>query len=206
LSKKTLVFGLGTGRCGTTSLAKLLNAQPNTLVTHELSPILPWTPNFEMLQYRILQLEHQVHADFIGDVGSYYLPYVTPLIKSMINEKFNLKFVVLKRNMNDTVSSFLRKNESYNRLQAHDGTKWKQDPHWDNSFPTYSSDLTKKQAAELRWHEYYDVANTIEDNFDNVRIFNIEDLNSDLGVNSILDFIGIDNKNIVTNIKINEGI
>ena len=45
LSKKTLVFGIGTGRCGTTSLAKLLNSQENAFVGHELSPILPWEQN-----------------------------------------------------------------------------------------------------------------------------------------------------------------
>jgi len=29
------VFGIGTGRCGTVSLAKLLKSQPWSLVTHE---------------------------------------------------------------------------------------------------------------------------------------------------------------------------
>ena len=33
---KTVVIGIGSGRCGTLSLANLLNKQPHTRVTHEV--------------------------------------------------------------------------------------------------------------------------------------------------------------------------
>ena len=38
-----VLLGIGTGRCGTLSLADLLSHQPGTRVTHECRPTLPWT-------------------------------------------------------------------------------------------------------------------------------------------------------------------
>ena len=38
---KKIIFGLGTGRCGTMSLSKLLSHQKNSIISHELGG-LPW--------------------------------------------------------------------------------------------------------------------------------------------------------------------
>lgn len=37
-----IILGIGTGRCGTLSLAEILNGQPNTQVTHEEASLLLW--------------------------------------------------------------------------------------------------------------------------------------------------------------------
>lgn len=194
LSKKTLVFGLGTGRCGTTSLAKLLNSQENAFVGHELSPILPWNPNFEMLKYRILQLEHQIHADIVGDVGMYYLPYVEPLLRSQIDEKFDLKFIVMQRNQHDTVESYIKKlDKKFNPFQEHDGKKWDH-YSWDQSYPKYNKSLSIREACSTYWDDYYHKSRSLVEKFpENIRIFKMTDLNKKNKVLEILSFIDVDN-------------
>ena len=39
---KKIIFGLGTGRCGTVSLSHLLNEQSNAYFTHERPFLMPW--------------------------------------------------------------------------------------------------------------------------------------------------------------------
>ena len=39
-----IILGTGTGRCGSFSLARLLNQQPGVQVSHEDPPLLPWEP------------------------------------------------------------------------------------------------------------------------------------------------------------------
>ena len=105
LNKKTVIFGLGTGRCGTTSLSKLLNSQDNSLVGHELFPILPWNTNKSVFEFKFHQLNHQTHAyDVVGDVGMYYLPYVTSLLYSFQNTH-NVKFIIMERNIDEVVKA-----------------------------------------------------------------------------------------------------
>jgi hypothetical protein len=40
--KQSIILGIGTGRCGLASLAKILNQQPDTQCSYEDSPLLPW--------------------------------------------------------------------------------------------------------------------------------------------------------------------
>ena len=50
---RRLVIGLGTGRCGTVSLSRLLNAQPDAQVRHELRPYLPWAVDEALLARKL---------------------------------------------------------------------------------------------------------------------------------------------------------
>ena len=62
---RRFIFGMGTGCCGTASLAWLLNSQENAFVGHELFPILPWSTsqkardNFAANKWE--QLNHESH-------------------------------------------------------------------------------------------------------------------------------------------------
>jgi len=47
---RKLIIGLGTGRCGTMSLSKLLSMQENTIVSHETGTPLPWDFDLASLQ------------------------------------------------------------------------------------------------------------------------------------------------------------
>jgi hypothetical protein len=206
LSKKSVIFGLGTGRCGTTSLSKLLNAQENALIGHELFPILPWDANKNAFEFKYHQLNHQSHAyDIVGDVGMYYLPYVTSLLYSFQNTH-NVKFIIMERNIEEVVESYVEKFkiQGNNPLQLHDGTKWKIVPDWDRAFPKYTSKISISDAISRYCSDYFRLSRVVKDAHpENVKIFNMNCLNNESGVNSILDFAGIENKNVIINIKEN---
>ena len=145
-----MVFGIGSGRCGTHSLQKLLNIQNETKITHELGdkPIMTWGVN--IFEYR-LQIEKikKRKESIKGDVGFYWLPYVELLIS-----KEDAKIVVLKRDKSETVSSFYKKTISRNHWQEHDGKKYRY-CRWDHCFPNMLAN-TKKEAIEMYWEYYYE--------------------------------------------------
>ena len=72
---KTIFIGCGTGRCGTTSLAKLIAGCDGAVCYHERRPLLPWVFNAELFQERLKWLSTAT-ARIIGDVAYYYLPYL----------------------------------------------------------------------------------------------------------------------------------
>lgn len=128
-----IVIGLGTGRSGTASLAKLLNAQRGGVCFHELNPtcsrffgtprpILNTIEEFQtildggapsMLTVDLSrevsvrtyeQLTHMPKVRLIGDIAFYYLSYVELIASSSPN----VQFVCLKRDKQKTVRSWLR--------------------------------------------------------------------------------------------------
>lgn len=206
--KKKLVFGLGTGRCGSASLAWLMSKQDNAHASHELFPILPWEKDLNLLTKKWEQLDHQSHLfDIVFDSGSYYFPYVPVLWNSWnthdyAKERFDLRIVCLKRDKGKTIESYLRKFEKQNNnpLQNHDGTKYYKS-EWDLSFPKFDG-MTIEEALSAYYDQYYEVCQFWSSKYSGVfKIFDTEALNSEAGVESILNFIGIENPQIVTNIQ-----
>lgn len=207
--EKRLIFGLGSGRCGSASLAYLLSQQESTLATHELHPILPWEPSSELLTFRWTQMDHQAHLyDTVFDAGIYYFGYVNSLIKSWqlheyANKRYDLKFVCLKRNKDEVVKSFLNKfkRQNNNPLQDHnDPTLIKNE--WDAAFPKYDTSLSLEEAIGRFYDDYYEIARDKQEEFpEHFKIFATDSLNTSDGVASILSFIGYQNPKIVTGIQ-----
>jgi len=130
-----IVIGLGSGRCGTASLAKLLNAQHGAAVFHEMSPsnvrfsgtprpILNAIEEFQAILdggdpsmltvdlsrdvsvRRYEQISGMQSFSMIGDIAFYYLTYV-----DMIASRFpNVRFICLKREKKATVRSWMQKS------------------------------------------------------------------------------------------------
>jgi len=209
--KKNLVFGLGPGRCGSSSLAWLLNEQEGALVSHELFPILPWdTTNNAAIQYRWEQLHHQSMIwNTVGDVGSYYVQWVPFLMNSFaaiphLRDGFSFKFIVLERPIEEIVTSYLAKfkKNNNNPLQDHE------DPNlvtneWDASYPKYNG-VSQEEAIRMYCTDYYNRCRTLQAEYpENVKIFNVDDLNTEQGVENILRFAGFEKPNILTAIKRN---
>lgn len=210
MKKKKFVFGMGCGCCGTASLALLLNSQPNALVSHEMHPILPWILDEGTMQYKYGQLDHQSHLfDLVGDVGTYYLSYIGFLMKSLnevevLAEGYDFKFVIMKRNKKDVVKSFMKKfkRQRNNPLQNHDDPTLKVD-EWDNAFPKYNG-VSLEDAVNQYYDDYYKAASIfVTSHPDNVRMFDIDSLNTEAGVKSILDFVGVENQVVMTGVKKN---
>lgn len=131
-----IVIGIGSGRSGTASLAKLLNAQRDAVCFHELNPscvrfegtprpILNTICEFEAIasggdpSMLTVDLSRGVSARaydrltklprvrLIGDIAFYYLAYVERILE--LHPR--VRFVCLKRDRAETVESWLRKTE-----------------------------------------------------------------------------------------------
>lgn len=184
-----LIIGLGSGRSGTVSLARLLDAQPGFRVTHEALEFQLRAEGSETLVHDFLSeitgpSTHR-RGTTVGDVFSAYLYYVR-----QIAGKFpGTRFVCLKRDRASTVKSFARKVEPANHWMEHDGTRWMSDP-WDASFPNFSA-ATVEEAIGLYWDDYYERAGAFESELEGqFRVFDLDVLNQPEGQAEILAFVG----------------
>lgn len=194
---KNFVFGMGTGRCGTHSLQKLLDSQPNSNFSHEFGdrPVGNWEYLMSSASYMLKSLISRSHnSKNIGDVAFYHLSYVDYFNRTLPN----CKFIVLKRDKQETIESYMKKTSGRNHWIDHDGDQYKNDA-WDKCFPTYDVE-SKKEAIAKYYDDYYKKCKKIE----NAEIFPMNYLNSESGVKDILNFAEIDNPKIITNIKKDE--
>jgi len=199
--EKQLIIGLGSGRCGTTSLYRLLNLQKNSHIRHESKPMLTWEYDKEKIDNKLEKILSK-NKRYVGDVASYYLPY----IEYIISKNPSAKFIILKRSREEVVKSFIKKTAK------HDWNHWKINPRkneinqWDSIFPKYNLN-SKEEAIRKYWNRYYQKCEKLLKKYpENVKIFNMEDLNSKTKVKDILDFSGIKEKDqkVVQNIKENQ--
>lgn len=202
MKERLFLFGLGTGRCGTVSLAKLLNAQKSALVTHEARPWLPWKLNSAFVADKSVELLDKAEkfgVDIVGDVALFNLQSVEALLALIPNAKF----VILQRDQEDTVDSFKRKWRSkYNRLRI-------KKTEWDYVFPHYDQQGAFLVDDVNRYYtEYYAKAFVLQKKYpQNVKCFSTQVLNSEVGVKSILDFCRVPDEIRVyrVGIKANKG-
>ncbi len=189
---KQVVFGMGTGRCGTASLCALLNRQPCTNITHEQYPLLPWQPSPRILAKKLGQISRR-RANIAGDVASSWLPYVETVLQKIPSAKI----ICLERDRAATVQSFIAKMKGRkNHWTNHDGKNWEQDSRRDVCFPKYDT-LDMERAIGLYWDDYYRQVDLLCEKFPrNIRKWKMEQaLDSEEGVKEILSFIGVDKTN-----------
>lgn len=187
MSDGRFIVGLGTGRCGTASLAYLLGLQMGVLAGHERKPPLVWKG--ETVPNRHLKPQLAV----IADIGFYYLPYI-PFLAGLYGD--GIRFICLRRNIEDTVASFLKNGNS----------AWfaGNEPGWAQSFPTYEG-LEFAEAVRKYWHEYNRIAIDHERRFPQFRIFDMDALNCKEGVADILAHANIERPNVEPNIHVRHG-
>lgn len=129
----SMVFGLGSGRCGTKSLAALLNAQSNAVCFHEVNPsAMAWAGaedtvvsllrDFQAIldggeravtvdraspgrTEPLTRLHMLPRVELIGDVGIYYLPYVDQILSRFPEARFPC----LRRDRAEVIESYVRK-------------------------------------------------------------------------------------------------
>lgn len=190
-----LILGMGSGRCGTFSLMQVLNRQPETRVTHEEPPLLPWRgePQRSALRARLARMRRTRGEALVGDVGSFYLQYA----EEAIALEPEVRIVCLKRPREEVVESFCEWLDRTNALRinhwaAQPAPGWTHDPLWTRIFPQY--DLTDRRAGIRRyWDEYYRTADDLARRYpEHVRLFDTEAaLNSEAGLRDLLAFVGI---------------
>jgi len=185
---KKLVLGLGTGRCGTVSLSRLLDIQEGYGVTHEMYR-LPWivdTGEFE----KIAHILRSTTTPIAGDVAFYLMPYF-----ELFSKSFDVRAVCLQRPKEEVVESYLHKTEGRNHWsfysQSWQNKLWRQEEEWDRCFPSYS--LAKKEAIGKYWDDYYTIAREYQEEYPaNFRIFGMDyALNTEDGQRDLLGFVGV---------------
>jgi len=199
--KDKKIIGMGSGRCGTTSLTSILNKI--NITTHELILInkgnmddpIAWENDFPKLKRKIGYIS--------ADISFWNLSYIEQL-----NNEYDCKFICLKRNKEDTVRSYSKwtQKQNVNHWVIHDNTKWNHN-QWDISYPKFDYDDNKENSISKYWDMYYDLAERYERELDNFKIFDISSLNTEEGLQEILNFLDIELKDIkkITGFHDNKG-
>jgi len=181
-----LVIGLGTGRCGTKSLTKLLD-RGHANVTHECRPVLPWKVDEGMLDLKLDELQSRVsgRVNLVGDVSLYFLPYV----RAIQERVSDCRFVCMRREKELVVRSYMRHSRNKNWWQDHDGSVYRIDNEWDKCYPKFNDASSKEEALSLYYDLYYENAELLESEIELFRIFDIDALNSEDGIINIQRFV-----------------
>lgn len=187
----TIFLGFGTGRCGTCSLARLVNLCKNTTVGHERGRFLTtwYNPDEEKLEKLIEHLnEISSKGITVGEVSLTFLPR----LEYICTKISNVKLVHIWRDKEEVVDSFMRSHRE-SRLDPgneHVGT----DPtpgSW-GIFPIIDG-YNKRQQYEFYWEMYERWAKE----FPNAYQLNVNSLNSREEMNKLFDFLGIPEENRV---------
>ncbi len=183
----SLIIGLGTGRCGSVSLSKILSSQDDSYFTHEFG-VVPkrWervTPFEEEFAKHI-----QSGKSFFGDIASYNLELTKHYLKSGVN----LRAIILKRNRDEVIRSFIAKANGRNHWMKHDGQWWSHD-HWDKCFPKFDAGSIG-EAIGLYYDHYY-----VEcEKMDQSKCFWVEtpELNNEERIKELLAWCGFENQTV----------
>lgn len=194
LRNKRLIIGLGTGRCGTVTLQKILN-QYNADVTHEHRQM-PWQFNRNALLNNFNSLGKRFQP-IVGDVGFWWINYVDAI------RQYDVKFVCLKRDKDQTVDSFLGRFEYEDYWTENcfpreiDGK-----PTLTEAFPQWQT-KDKKEAVSRYYDLYYKIAveHAKQDDF---KIFHMNDvLNNGEVQQKMLDWLDLPKHRVLTGHRYN---
>ena len=177
----SFIFGLGTGRSGSTSLTSALSSIPNSYFSHEHPSIIPWTNGEAIVDWHLLRPRAlSNHYSVVGDVSHWWLPWVEHIYKSHPNALF----IIMRRSLQDTVASFLKikgggGRGSINHWVEHDGQYFRKNI-WDRCYPKYATASSLAEALKKYWHNYYLEASRLHKLLpDNTIIIDLEDENKD---------------------------
>ena len=191
---RKIIIGLGTGRCGTTTLTHLFNIQDNCSCTHEHYTRdkfgLRWKEDLHILSICLVDMLLRPEP-IVSDVGFYWLNYAP----HVLSYHRDAKFICLKRSREDTIDSFKRYPPTPDFLTNQFG-----DNGW--SFPRYNTNGI--DGLYRYYDEYYLTALNFEHLYpQNFKIFPIEYLNTNFGQYQILDFAGFKNYNYCVGTRLN---
>jgi len=131
------VIGLGSGRCGTKTLAKLLDGCDYYSAKHEPGNPLPWRINKTRFE------NHQQKLDKYDAIVALYYGRYWELFD-------NANFIVLQRDKWETIQSFL------DITPGRDHWSDPADEIWDQAFPSYN-DLDKPNSISRYYRNYYEM-------------------------------------------------
>ena len=198
-AQPNLLVGIGTGRCGTHSLAELLAQQPATTALHQPEPCLPWHVDHGWYHH-VRELIDDTSADVVALVAWYYLNYVELFLRD-----YDARVICLQRDRATTIASIDRLTPEFDHwsnrpARANPTTEYR------HLFPSY--DVNDKQEALGRYYdEYYRRAAEFHHvHPDRFRMMATEELNDESSVVALLRFAGYRPGEMVATAGIRAGI
>lgn len=189
MTRRAPFLALGTGRCGSTSLATILNNCQNTEVTHEVWRGARWdNPEDPELEKMVEHFNHVAEQGvLVGDVQQCLWPHVKYLRERIPD----LKIIILHRDRESTIGSFLGfqhvsfftpGGKAIHRNYGCPLNKIAVD--W---FPTFETE-DREEAFGLWWDLCTKMAEEISEP---VFQWNIQDLNNDEKLEKLMDWLEI---------------
>lgn len=197
-----LIIGVGTGRCGTKSLTRLLEYQENTKAKHErFGPRVRWNCPPNLWPMRLwndtMRKDHGVSCD----VAFYWTPNVDSFVEWGRKYDRSVRVVGLKRDRQGTIESYNKWKPNSDHWSYHGFRDTKQD-EWDHCYPSFCTD-SKKEGIGRFWDYTYKMLEEFEDKYEEVKVFDSFDcFNTESGVKSILDHCGYDSPKVETELKV----
>ena len=187
---------MGAGQCGLNLLAEILQKQPRTRIFFEQIPVLPWLlhPGAPGIHERMARWKKVCSESILGDVASFYLPYVEEAFES--DAEPTLKVICLKRPRSEVIAAFVRHLDATchvptNHWSENPSTGWFHDPLWTHAYPQYAT-TDREEGIGLYWDEYYQRSDRLAEQYpDRFLLIDTEELTSLTGVHRLLDFVGI---------------
>lgn len=201
----TLIVGVGTGRCGTKSLVRLLDLQPGTHATHErFSDSIRWDCPENLWPLRLWRDTEPGGTEgpnFRADVALNWTPHVEAFLQWADESQRSVRVVGLKRDRGEVVDSYKRWKPNADHWQFH---KWHEEKvdKWDPCYPPEMDAETKTSAIGHFWDRVYGILAPLERKDERVRIFRTEDLNNQSGVRAILEHCGYEDPVVKPGIQI----
>lgn len=198
-----LVLGVGTGRCGTHSLSKLLSLQKSTKSTHErYGPKVRWNAPSNLWPYRLWEDTKRPEEKIVCDIAFYWTAHIETFLEWADKENRELRIIAMKRDKKKVVDSYdVAKAEGVDHWSFHGYQDEVVDHKWDLGYPCYETD-NRREGCALFWEEVYNIIESFED--DRIKTFRTNDLNTEEGVRAILGHIGYEEPNIKTEIRLAE--
>jgi hypothetical protein len=171
------IVGCGSGRCGTQSLARILDSCDYVHCGHETEPKLYWDDDCNY------QDKLEWFKQRKNDVALYYGKY----IDRFLDDLEDIKVICMVRDKKKTVESF--------KAVTPDRNHWSHevDEEWDKCFPSYDFE-SKANAIRQYWEDYYD---QIPDEDPRVMMMATEWLNEKQKLTRLFDFCEIPKKDRV---------
>jgi hypothetical protein len=207
-----VVFGMGSGRSGSTSLSAMLATIGGSCCTHENPPLISWAPEPEELQFHLLRFRRlTAYYPIVADVSHWWLNVIDPALSEFPEAKVIGTF----RDTESCVGSFMRikgsGRGSYNHWAPYGNGIWAA-ARWDPAYPTYpvpehaalDPDGAKLELIARYVREYNDAMHALAQRFPSKVMFvHTESLDEPAVQNAIFDFVGL--RGTVARTRLNVG-
>ena len=195
-----VILGIGTGRCGSTTLSAAFAEIPDACSTHENPPLIDWEPQHEQLRFHMnrLRLLADYYA-FVFDASHWWLN----ALDTFFDEFLAGQVIGLRRDTGACVKSFLHVKGSgrgsVNHWAPPENGIWTTTPG-DPSYPSYrippdllaNPDAAKAAHIERYVTEYnHSLASLAKAHPDRLLLLRTEELNDSATITRLGSFVGV---------------